>query len=278
MTTVAWKQTILTPPLRQRTAPTCDANSDGSCPAHYQLQGSMNAATVINGVGLPGGDIRVGHFYIDNPNPVAVRVTILGDAWATWYRGRDVYYDPFNYSFPFTRGCMPIQTADGSCYSPPDRNVEEVTSGQTSLASRFHVFIGGREAGACSGCGATERELPANTTADVWVHTDSYSFLWGPYPIGVLNDQRFPSWAIGGPCEQWIHNYTYTDGTCCYEFYFQNWWYLTRLKVVPAMNTILQSRPADSRADIGWATGTNTANFAPTPSVWNTNAFGQPSF
>ena len=110
-----WQQTILTPPIRQRVAPACNAASDGQCPPHYSLSGNLDAAVPITGAGLPGESLHIGHLYIDNPNPVPVRVNVIADGSVLWQRGRIGAINPFyTGSVPFTAGCMPAQLPMGA--------------------------------------------------------------------------------------------------------------------------------------------------------------------
>jgi len=273
ITVASWQQTILTPPIRQRSAPACDPGSDGQCPAHYSLQGNLDAAVLINGIGLPGGSVRIGHVYVDNPNPVAVRVSIASTASLSWSRGRKNWSALIN-QVPFTSGCQPAQTLNGTCYPFKTQGVEDVVTGQgvKSIAARVQVLIGGADPGPCSGCGANEREIPPATTADVWVVMNPYTFIWPDYPLGKLTNPNLPATAIGGTAETWVN----WAGTI--PLFFQAWWYLTRVAVTPSVRTTLQSRPADSRASLTAAIGTNTTSFVNTPSVWNTWAPGQSSF
>jgi hypothetical protein len=273
VTVAAWQQTILTPPIRQRSAPACDPGSDGQCPAHYSLQGNLDAAVLINGIGLPGGSVRIGHVYVDNPNSVAVRVSIAPTASLSWSRGRKNWSALINQE-PYTAGCQPAQTLDGTCYPYQGQGVEDVVIGQgaKSIATRVQVLMGGADPGPCTGCGTNERELPPATTADVWVVMNSYGFIWPDYPLGKLTNPNLPATAIGGAAETWIS----WSGTI--PLFFQAWWYLTRVAVTPTVRTTLQSRPADPRASLAAAIGTNTTSFANTPSPWNTWAPGQSSF
>jgi hypothetical protein len=62
------------------------------------------------------------------------------------------------------------------------------------------------------------------------------------------------------------------------QIFPQTYWYLTRVEVSPSVSSTIESRPADARAVLGPATGTNTSAFAVPPSTWNTSAAGEASF
>lgn len=271
----AWQQTVLAPPIRQRAAPTCNVGNDGQCPGHYSLQGSLDADVPINGAALPGGVLRIGHLYIDNPNPVPVRVNVGASASLAWNRGRRNWINPIVNQVPYTAGCKPAQNLDGSCYAFTAPNVEDVASAQTvsSPTIGVQVLMGGVDLGACGGCGISEREFPPGVTADVWIVTTPYSFLWSGYPLSKLTNPNLPATAIGSQAETW---FTWVQNA--FPLFHQTWWYLTRLSVVPTVTTSLQSRPPDSRAKLVPAIGTNTASFAATPSIWNTHAPSEGSF
>jgi hypothetical protein len=240
------------------------------------LSGNLDAAVPITGGSLPNQRLRIGHLYLDNPNPVAVRVNLLASASALFSRGRKAWVYAYGSSVPFTPGCKPTQLPDGSCYGPPTNGVEEVLTDQSlsSIPTVFQVFLTGTEIGPCSGCAATERELPPGSTVEVWIETSPYLFVWPPYPLGRLTNPNLPATAIGSAAEEWVKWFPNGAG----QVFPQTWWYLTRLAVTPSVVTTLQSRPADSRATLGPASGTNTSSFAPTPSVWITAAPGEASF
>jgi hypothetical protein len=274
ITVAQWQQTILTAPVRQRVGLTCDVGSDGQCPGHYSLQGNLDAAVPINGAALPGQALRIGHLYIDNPNPVSVRVSIGAAATLTWSRGRRNWINPIVNAVPFTAGCQPAQNLDGSCYGFRTSGIEDVATNQTiSPSTGLQVLIGGSDPGSCSGCATTERELPPGATADVWVTTGPYSFLWSGYPLGKLTNANLPSTAVGSQSETWM-----TWVTSTVKVFSQTWWYLTRLSVVPTVTTTLQSRPPDARTKLESALGTNTTSFTATPSTWSTSAPAEGSF
>jgi hypothetical protein len=268
-----WLQVVLPPPVRQRGASACDAATDSECAQHYSLSGNLDAAVPINGVGLPHGSLRVGHLYIDNPNSVAVRVRIDAIASADVSRGRKGWVYVFGPQVSFTAGCQPNQLPDGSCYAPPDGS-EDLLSELSGLPVTVELLVGGAPIGACAGCAANEVEIPSGTSAEVWVRSGPFSFLWSSYPLGRLMNPNLPATAIGSAAESWVKWMPNGAG----QIFPQSYWYLTRIAVTPRVRTTLLSRTADSRAQIAPAIGTNTDNFAATPSPWNTSAPGEPSF
>jgi len=238
-------------------------------------EGNLDAAVPINGIGLPGGLLRVGHVYVDNPNSVAVRVSIVPTTSLAWSRGRRNWINPIVNPVAYTAGCQPAQTLDGACYPFRTPKVEDVAldHGLHSLSARVRVLIDGTDPGPCSGCATNERELAPGVTADVWLLIGPYVFLWSDYALGRLTNPNVPVTAIGSAAETYI---TWVSPT--FALFSQAWWYLTRIAVTPSVRTTLRSRPADSRATLAPALGTDTASFTTTPSLWSTSAPGEGSF
>jgi hypothetical protein len=150
-----------------------------------------------------------------------------------------------------------------------------VVAGQsTALSVTLEVLVGTAPLSPCPSCAVTEREIAPGTSAEVWVRTGSFSFLWSSYPLGRLMNQNLPPTAIGSAAESWVKWFSNGAG----QIFPQTYWYLTRVAVTPSVTTTLESRPADSRAQLAPAVGTSTSNFSATPSPWNTSAAGEPSF
>lgn len=277
VTAVKWSQTIRTPPLRERPGAACSA-VDGQCPYYYTLGGSSpNAYVAISGAGLPGGNLKIAHLYVDNPNPVPVRARINAAAGMTYSWGKKGFGYPYLSAFSYTYGCAPSALPDGSCYSIPMRGNEYTSVNQPGWGYHGLGFaIAGSGLGRCGDCEPTEAIIPANTTADVWFYSGPYTFLWGDYAIGPNSASgNFPATAIGGPCEHFVAGCTASSSSC--SVFGQAYYYLTRVQVVPSVTASLDSR-VDPRAPLQPALGTDVTNIAATAHAWTTNAPGEPSF
>jgi len=199
---VSWNQALRAPPIRQRTSASgvaCSSTDGDGCPNNYflggdALGGTANAEVLVQGGGgLTDGKPWVARAFVDNPNDVAVRVKFAGTAQATyslWSLAvaptltEHVSGAPDDCS---TDLLVKPHLITGECYVGPSPAEEKsLNLVKTGLFSDVMVKVNGVLLTTCSGCAATEREIPAHTTATVYVRSAPWTFLW-PYASTLTN-------------------------------------------------------------------------------------------
>lgn len=281
--TVRWTQTVMMPPLQLRAGPACDVNTDASCPARYSLQGSLGAEVPITGGTV--GKLHVASAYLDNPNPIPLRVRFNIGAAVYWSEGRAPYVMPLVPAFGYTANCQPSALADGTCYTIPTNNAEAVLIQQTSsITTSVLTLLDGQPFLACNDCGPDERIVPASSTLTVWAVSQPYTFMWpSGYPLGTIGNSNpnLPATAVGGPCEKFV-DYVEAPSPSLPNgqvLYCQTWWYLTRLAATPNAILGIESRLNDAALAFGPAAGSSSNSFfSMTPSLWNTAVSGGATF
>ncbi len=283
-----WSQSIKAPPVRQRAGVSCSSSTDLQCAQHYGLStsyavggtpfGANTAATVVAGAGLPGGKLHVGSGFIDNPNPVPVRVRLSPATLTTYTRGSVWTHPQTAITSSVTDGCMNSvgdMLLDGTCYAAGSP-LESITTGASAgdLYAGFEAsFIDGTPLPACTFCAANEREVPAFTSIRIMVLANPYTFLF-PAPateIGTVGSTLLN--VTGSLAEEWLDCIAaaHPPGepvVCTSQVKRRAVRYLTRVDVNPVTTVSLDARPAAEGAAWAPAFGTDVSAFGYGNSNW----------
>jgi hypothetical protein len=285
---VDWNQTVLAPPVRQRLGGPCAASSDTQCAQHYGLSnsycvgatcyGANTAATAIAGSGLPGGKLRIANGYIDNPTSVPVRVKLAASSPTTYTRGLVWTHPQTANPGGVVLGCnngIGDQLLDGTCYAPGTAT-ESLTTGASAgdiFAGVEVTLFGGGALSTCSGCSAYEYEIPATSTAIIWVQSNPLSFLLPTTATEIVTVGTTSLNVTGTIRDEWLDciasiNPPDEPPYCTDQVKKRAVNYLTRVTVNPTTTVSLQSRPASSSATLATAIGTNVTGFGFSNSTW----------
>jgi hypothetical protein len=283
--TVQWIQEILPPPLRQRAA-LDDSPCDPRIPSGHSLSatGPCAALHYTASVNLTGaaGTLRIAKGYIDNPNAEPVQIILQPSAPSFMRRGllfKNVKVDDYS---PVKKVCEATgtepQLVNGTCFTPTTDSAEYGTTDvfDRDLASGVEItdaaFIGLYEQ-------ASVYEIPANSTATVWVISQSWAFLMdgaaADYPalgplVNVTADTK----------RDWIACVDVNlNEVCSKQARMKEVVQLTRVAVRPAAVVSVTARPTGSvETTFRVATGVGVVRGSYKNFAWETQASGYSPF
>lgn len=283
----SWIHKLRPPPVRQRAASGCKT-SDSQCPGYYGLEKNNAAVALYGGSGLgPDNKLRIGEGFIDNPNDVPVRVTVVETAtrtyaWRTNLFAALVGSSTASATTKWPTGCdtgISDRLAIGGDCFPRDTSTDFGNGSNIDTTSSPKVLIGTSVLSPCAGCAVDEVEIPPKTTVEVRIQVKPFSYLGIDFLVDDGTDaQDYLRPPVTGVLSSWPPNWLRCTKTevvssvtkCTAWNTYQDYHILYSGEATYTLKVGLFARPAAASETAVTATGTSATNFSYTANSWST--------